>query len=80
MFDHRIMDVAAREHVGEFVANQFAHPQLPLRSSSFLILMLTARHALNPDHLRGQRRHAIPPFQPMSFETQSPGKAGQDNR
>jgi hypothetical protein len=38
------MNLAAREHVGHFVANQFGNAQLPLRSSSHLIAMLTAVH------------------------------------
>ena len=39
-FDHRIMDVAARQHVGEFVADQFADAQLALRAAGGLIAML----------------------------------------
>jgi hypothetical protein len=32
-FDHRIVDVAARKHVGELVTDQFADAQLPLRAA-----------------------------------------------
>jgi hypothetical protein len=29
-FEHRIVHLAARQHLGERVAHQFADPQLPL--------------------------------------------------
>jgi hypothetical protein len=44
VFNHRIMNLAAREHVGHFVADQFGNAQLALRSSGRLIAMLTAAH------------------------------------
>jgi hypothetical protein len=44
MLDHWIMNLAAREQVGHFVADQFGNAQLALRSSSRLTAMLTAAH------------------------------------
>jgi hypothetical protein len=38
------MDVAAREHVGELVADQFADAKLALRAARRLITMLVAWH------------------------------------
>ncbi len=32
--EHVIVDLTAREHLGEFVTNEFAHPQLTLRRAS----------------------------------------------
>jgi hypothetical protein len=38
------MNLAAREHVGHFVADQLGNAQLPLRSASRSIAMRTAAH------------------------------------
>jgi hypothetical protein len=38
------MNLAAREQVGHFMANELGNPQLPLRRSGRLIAMLTTAH------------------------------------
>jgi hypothetical protein len=43
-FDDRIMDVAARQHVGERVADEFADAQLARRDAGGLIAMLMTGH------------------------------------
>jgi hypothetical protein len=32
--EHVVVDLAAREHLGKLVANEFTHPQLTLRRAS----------------------------------------------
>jgi hypothetical protein len=43
------MDVAARKHVGEFVADQFAGAELALRAACGLIAMLMTCHLCKPN-------------------------------
>ncbi len=43
-FDNRVMNIAARKHVGEFVANEFADAELALRAAQRLIAMLVTCH------------------------------------
>jgi hypothetical protein len=45
-FDDGIVDVAARQHVGELVADQFADPKLALRAASGLLAMVVTWHFL----------------------------------
>src|SRR5580700_11760903 len=48
-FDHRIVDVAARQHGGELVTDQLADAQLPLRAAACTIAMrvtLLTRHTV----------------------------------
>jgi hypothetical protein len=40
------VDVAARQHVGELVADQFADPKLALRAASGLLAMVVTWHFL----------------------------------
>jgi hypothetical protein len=42
--DHRIVDVAARQHVGDLVANQFADAQLTLRAAGRLFALVVTWH------------------------------------
>jgi len=38
-FDHRIVHLAARKHLGERVPHQFAHTQLTLRAAGRVVAM-----------------------------------------
>jgi len=47
--DDRVVDLAAREHVGEFMSDQFADTKLALRAAGRLIAMLVMpRHFAVP--------------------------------
>jgi hypothetical protein len=54
------VDVAARQHVGELVADQFADPKLALRAASGLLAMVVTWHFLTkfsfvmPGHSRSK--------------------------
>jgi hypothetical protein len=43
--DHRIVHVAAREHVRYRVADEFAHPQLPLGGKVSSVVLMPTGHA-----------------------------------
>ena len=58
-FDDRVMDIAARQQVGELVANQFADTELTLRSSGGLIALVMTWHFFYKRHARVWPAHLV---------------------
>jgi hypothetical protein len=79
--DHGVMHLAAREHIGERMADEFADAQLALRRASSVIAMLTTSHLLVSFNfaLSSSAKADDPVIAELPVATGCPAFAGHDD-